>query len=102
MALANVTRTLTLQTMKLKTRLPAHLRLARGSNQRPHPNQSRRPLLRRVLNAVVAALNARQGAEADQYEIIWMSTRFEMASAVSEELLPEQVHFEHVKSQHAA
>jgi hypothetical protein len=31
-----------------------------------------------------------------------MSTRFEMASAVSEELLPEQVHFEHVKSQHVA
>ena len=102
MVLANVTRTLTLQTMKLKTRLPAHLRLARGSNQRPHPNQSRRPLLRRVLNAVVVVLNARQGAEADQYEIIWMSTRFEMASAVSEELLPEQVHFEHVKSQHVA
>ena len=51
---------------------------------------------------MVEVLNAKQGAKADLYEIIWMSTRFEMASAVSEELLPEQVHFEHVKSQHAA
>ena len=97
MELANMTSTSTLQTAKLKMRLPTHLRLVRGSNRNLHPDQSRRLLLRRVLDAVVAALNERN----DDSEITWMSGRFEMASAVCEELLPEQVHFEHVKSQHA-